>query len=270
MLHYRLFNDDANITTLYKSEGKEICGIQTLSEVAEEKVLICSPEEIPDGVPVQVAEVKEQYPHPFLPFDLMAAQNLLEEQLKLTDPATRPTSCLGAIYWGANPFDVYRGVYLAKVKLGARLAGIKSVLEIGSGLSIIGHVVTQLMPHLDRVSGIEIDPNLRIIAARLTKFLERRLGYDVSRLRLHQGDIFSTTEIGIGDFDAVAGWFPLGLNITNDQMIVLFRGIKKGAMVFQMYDGCPLPSGRDNSDLGFGSIAIDTPHLVPISFFERI
>lgn len=265
MLYDRLFNHNPNGITVYQVKGEAVCGVEVRPEPTEELVLVYAPEEIPEGIPPKTENVTENYPHPFLPFDLLAGQSLIEERLAAGTHGTGD-----AIYMGTNPFDVYRGIYLANIKLGAKLAGIKTVLEIGSGLSIISLVISQLMPQTTRVAGIDVDLKLLSHAAQLAKFLERRLGYDVSRLHLHRGDIFSVTGIRVEDFDAVAGWFPLGLDITSDQMIRLFQKLKKDGWVFQMYDDCPLPTNTDNSDKGFRLVEIDAPPPLPINFFQRI
>ena len=220
-----------------------------------------------------VVQLAQRYPTLFLPFDLDGLTAVAEDALRGSASGYKSHEFPKAIYRSSFSFAVYQYFHFLTVypnKLSAKIDGLKSVLEVGTGLGVISFVLSQLLPKA-KISGLEIDQALVDWQYRIRKLLSSVFGYNVSNTKFYRGDILGEIEhVGLGDFDAVIGCFPLGHNVSNRELIAVFQKLKKGALFFHLFSKVPLPPSKESERFGFRKIPIEADPPVMMNVYERI
>jgi len=172
-----------------------------------------------------------------------------------------------AIYLGIDPHESYSIFQVLSEYMGDRLAGVRRVAEIGSGLSINSFVLSQLLPQVTEVTGLEIDPVLLNNAKAIKRELEIKFGFALSAVKFKRQDVLTAD---LSDYDALVGWFPLASHISDKQLLQVFRQLRPGALLIQLSNLHPLDAAEDNDRKGFRAIMPDYPGYLPAAVFERI
>ncbi len=281
LLHQRLYDKDERTVYLYQEQGRDLCAITLETRVKPgsigspftEKVMIAAPEELNGKAEMKKVGLKENYPSLFLPYDLDRARADVEAELRGTASGYRSPDFPNAIYFGSDPFVTYHAFhYLTSHPnpLTGRIAELKHVIDLGSGLGLISFVLSQFLTNDARASGIEFNPALVGWAYRVRKYLQNKLHHDVGRTRFYEGDIRTGhVNARIEDADALIGWFPMNHELSERDLASLFSRMRTGGMVFQLFSQGPLADEETARAFGFREIEIDPEAALPVSIYEK-
>jgi hypothetical protein len=270
LLHDRVYINGAG-TFLYEVKGEPVCAFSSgetqmpVGGAFHKEVKVCLPEELGDRDRTETISVDGKHRSPLFPFELNGIKRVVETSLRQGEGAYVSKEFPGAVYQGACPFSVYETLHTlmsGSSLVAAKLSSAKRVLEVGGGLSILSFIFSQLNENGSIVHSDDIDPKLVIWANKMQKHLQSRLGYDLSRVRIRQRDV---TKIGIGEYDLLMGWFPIG--VPYNQLHSIFMGLKPGALVLQFFDDSYNPAPLQNGSAGFGRISNGSSSC---SAFERV
>jgi len=274
LLHNLLYNYHEGLVFVYRHGGQNVGAVLTqkainpesLDKTFIEQVNICAPEELAPNVDAVRVNLACDYPARFLPFDLNRIKSGIENELAGGGQPYKFAKFPESIYFGSCPLSIYQAFhYLTRLsgEASKKMAGIRRVLDIGSGLGIISFIISQLLAKDALIDGIEINPVLKR-GSEFAKDIILRLGYNVNNVSFREGNILAGASI---DYDALIGWFPLGHDVTNSDLLKVFKKLKKGSLVFEVYCNGPLNYDRDLKEYGFRRVEVDFP--LQVAIFER-
>ena len=202
-------------------------------------------------------------PAKYLPFDLSMLKAEFESAPGLVDPEDPST-----FYFGACPYRVYQSIHLLTTTpniLKDKLLTMKKIVEVGSGLGICSFILSQLLPAVPIIQGVEIDQKL-LEASKQMKMRLEQFEYDLSNVSFFNKDV---RQQAMGDVDCVIGWFPLGEGITSAELVSVFKSLPKGGLVFELYNQYPL---NDHNVWTNGFLRVNLNGLSKIAFhiYERV
>lgn len=269
LLYNRLNDRTEGRAFVYRVNGRPVCAILTqTSRCVIENVQISTPGEITDGIPRVSVEFKENYVAPFLPYDLDLVKTSFENELKGRELGYRSEAHPQAICMGSNPFDIYGALHLFSKYQGKMLARIRRMVEVGAWLATMSFLISQYLSRSAKVIAADIDPRSTDKAEKMGRVMQRKFGYDLSRVKHRTLDVFDRRKINFRDFDAAMGWFPIARGISDETQLELLRELGPGALFFHFCNGHPLSVHEDKIDniaRGFREVAYHSP----IVLFER-
>lgn len=255
LLHHRLFN--LGESEIVYSRGFRIRVEEKLGLYHD----VYISEDISSGSGVRL---DGSYRAPLLPFDLNTIVTLINERISGDKAGYKSSDFPGAIHHTACPFFTYLAIdalFNRAGELAAKLAGVQKILEVGSGLSVISFILSQLT-NIREIHGVDIDNVLVDYAdVNMRRVLQNKFGYDLSNVGFTVGDITMNNGVRIEDYDALIGWYPLG--VSDKLLLSVFRRLRPGAMVLQLFGGGPVQDGVR----GFNRIDVEE---APVAVFERV
>ena len=275
LLHHQLYDRDKRIVQ-YNWRGRPAAVFLTEERSPREAgfykvtVKIYVPSETPSGEKPVIVDLQTDYPARLLPFDLCRTKFLTERLLSNQRLGYQSDRHEEALYLGTNPFATYHTFhFLTRLDntLRDRLAGVKNVLEIGSGLGLVSFTLAQFLTDA-RIHGVEIDQVLVNWSGKVKGTLQEVLGYDLSRVSFFEDDVLDLKKVRLQDYDLVIGWFPLSREMDDRQLISVLQELRPGALVCQLFSASPLPLEGGTEHLGFRRLRAGK--RLPYNFFERI
>jgi len=270
-LHFRLFTDDQSQRSAAYRIDKRVCEFHAEEESIEagisERIEITAGR-IPAVQSNQTVPGNLQFKHPLLPFDLSFAQGEIERRIATQGIVGYKSSEFAeAIYRGISPFHAY-SIFS---NLPEECHGIRHLVELGSGLSITGIIASLLLPNIEKVSCLEIDPTLQASSMFLLASLKRQLDYDTSRVSVYRHDAFDWNGLLGQEVDALAGFFPIINSSSHDErMLAAFRALRPGGYIFQLYTDCPIPIGLGPLSRDFREVEFRRNTFIPVRIFQRL
>ena len=172
-----------------------------------------------------------------------------------------------AIYVGSEPKESYFIFSTLAEYMGEKLATIRRIGGIGSGLYVNEFILARLFPQVKEIDGMEIDPVLVKCAKGIKRELETVSGCDLSAVKFQSRDVLKADLSG---YDALVGWFPLASHISDKQLLRVFRQLRPGTLLIQMSNWHPLSVAEDNERKGFREIHPAYPGYLPAAVYERL
>lgn len=290
LLHTRLYRREERVFSLYERGDRAICAVlvqlRTLPFSPQFKLLplfpmslidniiAFAPEELPEHLGPRKVQLADEYPAPFLPFDLDRIKRGIERRIAIGDPnedgryASRENP--STIFVSSCPFAVYQTFYYLthyRKVLASKIAGIRQMLDVGGGLGIVSFIISQLLPHA-QVRSIEIDQKLVDCQHEMKDELGK-LDYSFRNAVFTLDNILFLKGCKIEDFDAAIGWFPISASVPNDRFVEVFQRMKRGALLFLLFKGRLFPQETAET-FGFRHIPIESEFPLPVTIYERV
>ncbi len=172
-----------------------------------------------------------------------------------------------AIYVGSDPRESYFIFSTLKKYLPDMEANAGRVVGVGTGLAVNEYTFNNLFPKVKEIVAMDVDPALIREARAIGAELGSRYGYDLSAVKCRRQDVLRADLSG---FDAALIWAPLARDISDRQLLQVFRHMRPGTRLIQMSNWHPLSIMEDNEAKGFRVVHPGYPGYLPAAVFERI